>query len=69
MTTDMTIKQTQSKYNVSNTVLNKIWRCLVIQLNKWSLRNITKIYGSEKKTLIQTIDKHVFKSNSSLTVK
>ena len=57
LTTELTIKQKQSKYNVFYSVLNKINRNSFDDLNKYSKRNIAKISDSKEKIVVTLIKK------------
>ena len=69
MTTELTIKQIQSEYNVSYSVLNKIKRSSLDDLNKYSKRNITKVSDSKEKIIVKLIKKCIQSVRSTTTAK
>ena len=69
MTTELTIKQIQSEYNVSYSVLNKIKRSSLDDLNKYSKRNITKVSDSKEKIIVKLIKKCIQNVRSTTTAK
>ena len=69
MTTELTIKQIQSEYNVSYSVLNKINRNCFDDLNIYSKRNIVKISDSKEKIIVTLIKKCIQNIRSTTTEK
>ena len=69
MTTELTIKQIQSEYNVSNSFLIKINRSSVDDLNKYSKRNITNVSISKEKIIVKLINKCIQNVRSTTTAK
>ena len=69
MTTELTIKQIQSEYNVSYSVLNKIKRSSLDYLNKYSKRSITKVSDSKEKIIVKLIKKCIQNVRSTTTAK
>ena len=63
-----TVKQMQLEYDISYSVLNRIKRSALKFQDKWKVRNITKIYGNQKKILIKSIKEYVLNAKSRLTV-
>ena len=69
MTTDLTIREIQSEYNVSYSVLNKIKRSSWNLLEKWDKKNITKLSCGKRETVVKLINKCIRNFKSELTAK
>ena len=69
MTTDLTIREIQSEYNVSYSVLNKIKRSSLNLLEKWDKKNITKLSCGKIETVVKLINKCIRNFKSTLAAK
>ena len=63
----LTFKQIQFEYNLSYSVINWIKRSTWKSINSYKIRNLWKIYGTQKDRLLKAIQEYVSKWKHTLT--
>ena len=66
---DLSDKQIQSKYNISNSVLDRIKRCSWSEIKNSKWRDLIKINNSKWQFLMELIKDYILKTRKTVTAK